>query len=241
MNIFNMQTKYNSKYSGTKELINVELMKNYNFNIVKNAFEKIDNKFSRIIDFGAGIGTLSLIFRDEFDIDPICIEIDKGNIEFLKERKLLCIENLKSISDEVDFIFSSNVLEHIKNDSYILKEFWKQLKIGGKIYLYLPAKMILWSSLDESVGHYRRYEISSLRSKLRALGFNILEIHYADCLGFFVTLFWKFLNKKSEHNFASKKSLIFYDKYIFPISNFLDKLGLRFLFGKNIVLTAEKL
>ena len=236
-----MQTKDNSKYSGTEELINIEFMKNYNFNIVNNAYEKIDNKSSVIVDFGAGIGTLSLIFRDQFDINPICIEIDKRNIEFLKKRKLQFTENFKSISDELDFIFSSNVLEHIKNDSYILKEFRKNLKIGGRIYLYLPAKMILWSSLDETVGHYRRYEIVSLRNKLRALGFNVLDIHYADCLGFFVTLFWKFLKRKSKNNFASKKSLIFYDKYIFPLSNFLDKMGLRFLFGKNIVLIAEKL
>ena len=236
-----MQTKDNSKYSGREELISIESMKNYNFNIVKNAYKKIDNKSSRIVDFGAGIGTLSLIFRDQFEINPICIEIDEGNIEFLKKRKLQFIENLKSISNKLDFIFSSNVLEHIKNDSYILKEFRKNLKIGGRIYLYLPAKMILWSSLDETVGHYRRYEIVSLRNKLRALGFNVLDIHYADCLGFFVTLFWKILKRKSKNNFASKKSLIFYDKYIFPLSNFLDKMGLRFLFGKNIVLIAEKL
>ena len=192
MNIFNMQTKDNSKYSGREELISIESMKNYNFNIVKNAYKKIDDKSSRIVDFGAGIGTLSLIFRDQFDINPICIEIDEGNIEFLKKRKLQFIKNLKSISDKLEFIFSSNVLEHIKNDSYILKEFRKNLKIGGRIYLYLPAKMILWSSLDETVGHYRRYEIVSLRNKLRALGFNVLDIHYADCLGFFITLFWKF-------------------------------------------------
>ena len=236
-----MQTKDNSKYSGREELISIESMKNYNFNIVKNAYKKIDNKSSRIVDFGAGIGTLSLIFRDQFEINPICIEIDEGNIEFLKKRKLQFIKNLKSISDKLEFIFSSNVLEHIKNDSYILKEFRKNLKIGGRIYLYLPAKMILWSSLDETVGHYRRYEIVSLRNKLRALGFNVLEIHYADCLGFFITLFWKFMKRKSKNNFASKKSLIFYDKYIFPLSNFLDKMGLRFLFGKNIVLIAEKL
>tara|TARA_Y100001968_G_C19319318_1_gene698383 strand:- start:10 stop:720 length:711 start_codon:yes stop_codon:yes gene_type:complete len=236
-----MQSEYNSEYCGNQELIDIEVMKNYNYSIVKNAFRKIDNNTSEIIDFGAGIGTLSSIFRDEFGLRPLCIEIDKENNNVLKDRQFSCFRDLKSVSHNVDFIFSSNVLEHIKDDSSALISMRDHLKIGGRLYLYLPARMCLWTSLDESVGHYRRYEINSLRNKCNLLGFKVSEIYFADCLGFFATLFWKFINKNSKRNFASRKSLIFYDKYIFPISSFLDRLGFKFLFGKNIVLVAEKI
>ena len=236
-----MQSEYNSEYCGKQELIDIEVMKNYNYSIVKNAFRKIGNNSSEVIDFGAGIGTLSLIFRDKFGLNPLCVEIDKENNNILKDRKFNCFKDLKSVSYNLDFIFSSNVLEHIKDDTSTLITMRDHLKIGGRVFLYLPAKKCLWTSLDEAVGHYRRYEINSLRNKCNLLGFKILEIYYADCLGFFVTLIWKFINKKSNHHFATKKSLIFYDKYIFPVSNFLDRLGIKYLFGKNIVLVAEKI
>ena len=235
-----MQSENYSKYPGNQELIAVEVMKNYNYSIVKNAFKNINDSSSEIIDFGAGIGTLSLIFRDEFGLNPLCVEIDKENNNVLQNRRFNSVRDLKSLSSKHDFIFSSNVLEHIKDDSNTLTLIRDHLKIRGKMYLYLPAKMCLWSALDEAVGHYRRYEINSLRNKCNLLGFKVLKIYYADCLGFFVTLFWKFVNKKSKRNFASKKSLIFYDKYIFPFSSFLDRLGFKYLFGKNIVVVAEK-
>ena len=59
-------------------------------------------------------------------------------------------------------------------------------------------------------------------------------------LAFFIC-FSIIINKKSKRNFANKKSLIFYDRYIFPISSSLDRLGIKFLFEKNIVLVAEKI
>ena len=236
-----MQSEYNSEYSGNQELIDIEVMKNYNYSIVKNAFRNIKSNSTEIVDFGAGIGTLSLIFRDKFGINPLCVEIDRANNNVLKNREFNFVKDLKSVPYDLDFIFSSNVLEHIKDDSNALLSIRDHLKVGGRVYLYLPAIMFLWTALDDKVGHYRRYEIGSLRNKCKLLGFRVLEIYYADCLGFFATLFWKFINKKSKFNFASKKTLIFYDKYIFPVSSFLDRLGIKFLFGKNIVLVAEKI
>ena len=38
----------------------------------------------------------------------------------------------------------------------------------------------------------------------------------------------------------SKSALIFYDKYIFPLSRLMDKVGFRFLIGKNIIIVAKK-
>lgn len=72
-------TKQNSKntdFSGIEELHNLELMKNYNSYIVKLAM-KYAKKKMKVVDFGAGIGTLSSILRESYSIDPLCIEIDK--------------------------------------------------------------------------------------------------------------------------------------------------------------------
>ena len=74
----------NSEYSGLEELLNTEVMKNYNSFIVSMAM-KYASKTKTVIDFGAGIGTLSLIFRNKYNLQPLCLEIDRVNKEYLKK------------------------------------------------------------------------------------------------------------------------------------------------------------
>ena len=100
--------------------------------------------------------------------------------------------------------------------------------------------MRLWSELDETVGHYRRYDKKSLIAKLKKTGFKVIKIFYADSLGYLATLFWKIKNLINKTKFASRKSLISFDKYIFPISRFSDNLGMKFILGKNLIAIAEK-
>ncbi|MDA9340781.1 methyltransferase domain-containing protein [Gammaproteobacteria bacterium] len=234
-----MQSENYNEYSGLEELLHSEAMPNYNHFIVKTAKNAFGEP-NQLIDFGAGIGTLSLIFREKYNINPLCVEIDKKNQEYLSQRKFQFFENLTSAPNNSDAIFSSNVLEHIEDDVSILKIMRDQLKNGGRLYLYLPAKMLLWSKLDEVVGHYRRYEISELRDKCEEAGFKIIKIHYADSAGFFASLLMKFLGYNPNNGIGSVESMKFYDKYLFPVSSFLDRLGFRYLLGKNIVLIAEK-
>ena len=67
----------------------------------------------------------------------------------------------------------------------------RKLKKNGILYLYLPAKMLLWSKMDES-GHYRRYEYKEIKIKCEKAGFKIKKIHYVDSIGFFASLAIKF-------------------------------------------------
>ena len=106
------------------------------------------------------------------------------NINYLTTRNFHTIKDIDSAPSELDAFFSSNVLEHIKDDLFILKKMKDHLKKKGLIYLYVPANMRLWSELDETVGHYRRYEKRKLIAKLKKAGFQVKKIHYADSLLF---------------------------------------------------------
>jgi SAM-dependent methyltransferase len=235
----NLLTKNIVKYSGLEELLNTEVMTKYNQYIVEQALRNI-TLTKKVVDFGAGIGTLSLIFRQNFAIDTLCIEVDDKNKEFLSKRKLKHFSSLGEINGDVDLIFSSNVLEHIEDDVSVLKDMTDKLSSNGRIYLYLPAKMLLWSRLDEEVGHYRRYEIFELKHKCHKVGLNIEELHYADSIGFFASLAMKIIGYNKDAGIGSVSSLKFYDKWLFPISKSLDKVGFKYLFGKNIILIATK-
>ena len=101
-----MQNSKNSKYSGVTEKFNMEFMTNYNnhiFEVALNYFQNVE----KCIDFGAGIGTLALIFRKKFKINPICIEIDKENISYLKKRNFRFFKSLKNapIKNDSNFLF----------------------------------------------------------------------------------------------------------------------------------------
>ena len=231
--------KMETYYSGLEELLNTEVMANYNLFIVNLAMKNADQA-KQVVDFGAGIGTLSLIFREYFSIEPLCVESDKKNKDYLLQREFKYFDSLQTISGSVDLIFSSNVLEHIEDDISVLKEMSNKLSINGKIYLYLPAKMILWTSLDQEVGHYRRYEINELKIKCQKVGLKIEKLHYADSLGFFASLAMKIFGYNKDGGIGSVSSLKFYDKWLFPISKFLDTIGLKYLFGKNVILIATR-
>tara|TARA_B100000575_G_C23073516_1_gene618365 strand:- start:340 stop:1047 length:708 start_codon:yes stop_codon:yes gene_type:complete len=234
-----MQNSKNSKYSGVKEKFNMEVMTNYNNHIFEVALNYFKN-VKKCVDFGAGIGTLALIFRKKFNINPVCIEIDEDNISYLKKRKFKFFKNLNSAPTENDLIFSSNVLEHIEDDQNTLNLMKKKLKKNGILYLFLPAKMFLWSGMDEAVGHYRRYEFKEIKIKCERAGFKIKKIQYVDSIGFFASLAIKFFGYEINDGLGSKKSIKFYDKYIFPISKIFDMIGFKYLFGKNLLIIAKK-
>ena len=228
------------RYSGKEELFNIEsYLPNYNRSIVDYCKKYFNKKYS-LLDFGSGIGTLPSIFKDLYGVSAVCVELDEDNRDKLSSRGYQVFKNIEEVEIKVDFIFSSNVLEHIEDDSETLRKLNASLKDNGLIYLYLPANMLLWTELDEEVGHYRRYSKKEILMKLNKTGFKVVKINYADSLGFFAALLTKYIGYDGEKGVGSPKTLRFYDKYIFPISRILDNLGLRFFLGKNIYVVAVK-
>ncbi|PPR09819.1 MAG: hypothetical protein CFH41_02202 [Alphaproteobacteria bacterium MarineAlpha11_Bin1] len=234
-----MQNIENTKYSGIEELLNLEVMTNYNAFIVQQAL-KYKTEAANVIDFGAGIGTLASIFRENYKIIPLCVEIDATNKTFLSERDFKYVDSLREIPIEADLIFSSNVLEHVEDDLSVLELMQNKIRADGMIYLYLPAKKSLWTNLDERVGHYRRYEIDEIREKCQKVGLEVVEAHYADSVGYFASLFLKLVTYNSDQGVVSVPSLVFYDKWLFPISRIVDALGCKYLFGKNLIVHAKR-
>lgn len=233
------QTEDYTKFSGLDELMKIQVMKNYNsfiVNLAANHFKDV----KKMVDFGAGIGTMSLILKESYSITPLCIEIDEVNKSYLSKKGFPVFNTLSSISEDIDFIFSSNVLEHIEDDISILREMKNILSDNGKLFLYLPARMILWSKLDEEVGHYRRYELNEIKSKCESVGLNVKSLHYADSIGFFAALSMRIIGYNKNSGLGSVPSLRFYDKWLLPMSKFFDNIGFKYLFGKNIVLIASK-
>jgi len=193
-----------------------------------------------LLEFGAGTGFLAQLFVENFGIRPECVELDPVLAKLNLDRGFKCFRFLKDTKQNYDAIYTSNVLEHIEDDQQALSDLHASLVSGGWIAVYVPAHRYLFTQMDHEVGHVRRYTKSELKKKILQAGFEIKVLNYYDSLGFFATLLVKVMGYREKANLGSPKSLLFYDKYIFQISRFLDLLGFRFLVGKNLILIARK-
>ncbi len=75
-------------------------------------------------------------------------------------------------------IVASDVLEHIANDVSALREWHRLLQPGGRLYVFVPSFMFLWSGHDAVNLHQRRYTADGLRNVLQQAGFTVLRTSY---------------------------------------------------------------
>ena len=223
-------------YTGTDTL---EIMANavkYN-KYLESLIIKYAPKAGKVLDIGAGIGTFAKkITAKGYNIH--CIEPDPKQVEQLHKNGLPASLSVNDIEDNsVDFIYSLNVLEHIENDDETLIEWSKKLKPGGIILIYVPAFNVLYSSFDKSVGHFRRYRKKMLTRKMSNAGLQIVKAKYADSIGFFASLVYKWIDNGEGK--IGGKSLSFYDRVVFPLSRIGDSFCSG-IFGKNVYVVGRK-
>lgn len=235
MNIQNIELNDIFSYSGKNELRIMELMINYNNNISKIFKKNIEDEKS-ILDFGAGIGTITKLMSDCPNLT--CLEIDEEQIKTLTNKGYHVVESLEKIEDSsLSFIYSSDVLEHIEEDYKIIQDLKNKVKLNGKVVFYVPAFQFLYSDMDKKVGHYRRYNKKRLKDVFLKAGFSIEKINYCDSIGFFVSMLYKLTMSKGGN--INPTMVKIYDKYIFPVSTKFDFFFNKF-FGKNIYIVARR-
>ena len=223
------------KYTGTENLEVMVDATNYNDFLV-SIIEKEITPNSIVVDFGAGIGTFAKKIKLLGHLVH-CVESDSHQLNQILALDLPASLNLEDFhNNSIDLIYSLNVLEHIENDTAIINDFYNKVKPGGFILIYVPAFNILYSSMDKTVGHVRRYTRSSLEEKVISSGFTVVRNDYVDSLGFFASLLFKLIG--NDKGTINRGALIFYDRFIFPLSRLFDII-FRKSFGKNVFLIAR--
>ena len=238
----NVQSNSRIMYSGVQELKNIEQgLQFYSRDLVKKMKKELKiEKNNRVLDFGAGTGQLAEIWWDKYKVNPICLEIDPSLVEILMVKKFKVFQKLDQIQDKFEFVYTSNVLEHIEDDLSTLMDIKKIMIGGGRLVIYVPALPFLFSDLDISVGHYRRYSKKGLIQRVTEAGFEVENCYWNDSLGILATLVVKILGYRGKLNLGDVKSMYIYDRVFYPISKFLDLILFKHLIGKNLLLTAKK-
>ncbi len=218
-------------YSGSE---NLEIMKeavNYN-RFLRYLVAKHATNRSKILDFGAGIGT----FSDSvpIPIDRIsCVEPDQVARTTLAERGYTVFESAGQLTRSTySYVFSLNVLEHIEDHEAVVAQLYEA---------YLPAFNHIRTSMDDLVGHHRRYTRSQLIVLVSQAGFTHEDSGYTDFLGYFATWMIKLMEKlqRQPTGVVNKRLLIAYDRFAFPVSQVLSLIFKRVV-GKNVYIVARK-
>lgn len=135
-----------------------------------------------------------------------------------------------------DSIIYVNVLEHIADDEGELDAVRLTLSECGRVFIFVPALQWLFGTLDERVGHLRRYSKSELEQKLRRSGFKIVRSAYFDFPG--IAPWWlKYRLMKSVT--MEPGAVRFYDRFIIPAVRRIESL-ITMPIGKNVIAIAEK-
>lgn len=191
----------------------------------------------RLMDFGAGAGTFAAPLAER-GYDVVCIEPDAGLRDRLAADGLEAHPSAAALPpDSVDSIYTLNVLEHIADDGGAVSELTACLRSGGQLMVYVPAFPLLYSAMDERVGHVRRYRRRGLVRILQQAGLQIETAKYVDSLGFLAALVYRFIGDDS--GIISPASVRVYDRFVFPLSRAVDHLT-RGSFGKNLLVVASK-
>ncbi len=203
---------------------------------MNNYYDWIMDEFNphigtRVIEIGAGIGTISQRLLANKHIEHLwIIEPDDTYASILTDKFsgisniTIIISTVENISCEfvtslnIDTVIMVNLLEHIYDDSALLDKLYHALPYNSKVLTFSPAFPLLYSKYDKLVGHYRRYTKKSINCIFKAAHFNTISVKYFNFLGFFTwLLFMKFLN----HNTFGEKKLKIYN-IIINILKFIE-------------------
>jgi glycosyltransferase involved in cell wall biosynthesis len=138
-----------------------------------------------VLEVGAGIGTLTNQFipRERYvasDVNPHYLRyLDAYAVgkPYLRVLKLDVAEPLdfRDLRGEFDTALIVNVLEHVP-EAPALRNLHSALQPGGRVVVLVPQHPRLMGTLDDALGHLRRYDPSALRSALATAGFEVERV-----------------------------------------------------------------
>ncbi|MFN0016524.1 MAG: methyltransferase domain-containing protein [Saprospiraceae bacterium] len=106
-----------------------------------------------------------------------------------------------------DVLVASDCLEHIQQDETALQNWYRLLKPGGTLIVFVPAFMFLWSPHDVVNHHFRRYTNPELAHKMRQARFKVERGGYWNFALFFpIALFRLLRNFLRKFGFGEKEA-----------------------------------
>lgn len=148
---------------------------------------------SQVLEIGSGIGNLSAFLTDRERL--VLTDTREEYLSRLRQRFAgrpnISVARLYLPHDDAaltgqrfDTVICLNVLEHVDDDIASLEAIRARLLApGGRLVLLVPALPALYGTIDQALGHHRRYKRRGLTKLLRATGYRVPHIEYFNLAG----------------------------------------------------------
>jgi SAM-dependent methyltransferase len=139
----------------------------------------------RVLEIGAGIGnlTLNLVPRQVYWATDVNSDYLGSLARMQANRPYLRVAYTDASqrdtypkSQRFDSVICLNVVEHLADDVGALRNIREALEPGGRAIVLVPSGPGIFGTLDEVLGHFRRYTIPQLRSVSELAGFQVERV-----------------------------------------------------------------
>lgn len=140
----------------------------------------------RVLEIGSGVGNLTkrLIPREEYvasDINPLYVQaLDALTSDRPYMKVCYCdvadANSMPSSEQGFDTVICLNVVEHIEDDKTALSNIRGTLARNGQAVILVPQGQWNFGTLDEVLGHQRRYTKASLQKVAEDAGFVVQDM-----------------------------------------------------------------
>lgn len=159
------------------------------FIFIKNILAPfIKKKENFILDIGSGDGfILSKLKNNNNKINFIAVDkyYNLNQIEKLKksletEHIYNNFESIDIAQNKISIVLLLDVLEHIENPRKVLNDLIKNSFFDKKcmFIITVPAYQFLYTAHDRYLGHFKRYDLSSIEKLIKSCGFNVFDKGY---------------------------------------------------------------
>lgn len=239
-----MSIFYDQFHSRSKTQTKIISKNNFTYrNTIELLEPLLHKKNLNILDYGCGVGTIDFYLASKghkilgLEVSKIAIQSCRHSAEAMGLNKFTKFESInKKLDSKYDLILCSEVIEHVPNDSGLIKKLSTFLKRGGLILISVPSKnaplykLGLADRFDKKVGHLRRYNQEKLIATVNKIGLRVIKTKKVEGIlrnSFFV--------------FPTFGTIVKFLKG--PLSDFTEKVdsALVGLFGEsNIYILAQK-
>ncbi len=213
---------------GLETLQSMRLARRYNRWVIGRIAPFIGD---RVLEAGAGIGNLTAHLLDRelivaADDNSDYLErlaanfANNPNVQFTALDLENTNELLKLRKHRFDTIVCVNVIEHLKPDEGVLRNFFEILEPGGRAIILAPQGRWLYGSIDRALGHHRRYLRAEMRQKMERAGFKIDEIFGLNRIA---PPFWFINGRVLRRTSVPGAQVRFFDRLV-PLVKIFDRL-----------------
>lgn len=158
------------------------------------------NPRRRILDVGCGTGGMHLLLKDYgcvYGVDASELAIGFSARRRLAHLGRAMLPHLPFAAASFDLVSAFDVLYHrrVEDDQVALREIYRVLKPHGYLVVTDSALPMLRSAHDETFHGARRYTTAEMQGKLRAAGFAVKRLSYANFFIFPVAAPWRLLRR----------------------------------------------